>query len=151
MFFQGQMDFFYVMLYTGMWKPPFKYMYSNVFVMFTLRLIYIEDRYIILLFNWIYFCGILNTEFLCSMNNIKSCLYSSVLGPEVVGIWPRNADKADVNTACVTHNSNAIATGDDFGQVKLFDFPTTSQDVSHVFVTSFLTFHITLNKFKWEC
>ena len=47
-----------------------------------------------------------------------------------MGIWPRNADKADVNTAHVSHAGNAVATGDDFGLVKLFQFPTTERNVS---------------------
>ena len=55
----------------------------------------------------------------------------SILGAEVVGIWPRNADKADVNTACVAHGGNIVATGDDFGVVKLFDhFPVSGKFVS---------------------
>ena len=49
----------------------------------------------------------------------------------MVGIWPRNADKADVNTACVAHGGNVVATGDDFGVVKLFDhFPVSGKFVS---------------------
>ena len=58
-------------------------------------------------------------------------LLCSILGPEVVGIWPRNADKADVNTACVAHGGNIVVTGDDFGVVKLFDhFPVSGKFVS---------------------
>ena len=53
-----------------------------------------------------------------------------MIGSEVVGIWPRNADKADVNTAHVSHAGNAVATGDDFGLVKLFQFPCPSRNVS---------------------
>lgn len=49
----------------------------------------------------------------------------------MIGIWPRNADKADVNTACVAHSGNVVATGDDFGVVKLFDhFPVSGKFVS---------------------
>lgn len=58
-----------------------------------------------------------------------SC-WNSILGDEVIGIWPRNADKADVNCACVTHAGLNIVTGDDFGLVKLFDFPCTEKFVS---------------------
>jgi len=54
----------------------------------------------------------------------------SVLGREVVGIWPKNADKGDVNCAHVSHGGNVVATGDDFGLVKLFDFPCPQKDVS---------------------
>ena len=47
----------------------------------------------------------------------------SVLGEEVLGIWPKNSEKADVNCAHVSHAGNAVVTGDDFGCVKLFPFP----------------------------
>ena len=57
-------------------------------------------------------------------------IYFSVLGPEVVGIWPRNAGNADVNTCHVSHAGNAVASGDDYGLVKLFDFPCREKDVS---------------------
>ena len=52
------------------------------------------------------------------------------------GIWPRNADKADVNTAHVNNSGTAVATGDDYGCVKLFDhFPVSEPYVSvHVSV-----------------
>lgn len=66
------------------------------------------------------------------MSHLPNTLFSwnSVLGDEVIGIWPRNADKADVNCACVTHAGLNIVTGDDFGLVKLFDFPCTEKFVS---------------------
>jgi hypothetical protein len=48
----------------------------------------------------------------------------------VVGIWPRNADKADVNCSNLSHSGNALATGDDFGFVKLFEFPVAEKFVS---------------------
>ena len=49
----------------------------------------------------------------------------------MIGIWPKNADKADVNTSHLNHSGTALATGDDFGCVKLFDrFPITEKFVS---------------------
>ncbi|KAF5918030.1 hypothetical protein HPG69_019836 [Diceros bicornis minor] len=57
--------------------------------------------------------------------------WTSILGDEVIGIWPRNADKADVNCACVTHAGLNVVTGDDFGLVKLFDFPCTEKFAKH--------------------
>ena len=49
----------------------------------------------------------------------------------MLGIWPKNADKADVNTAHLNHSGTAVATGDDFGCVKLFDhFPIPEKFVS---------------------
>lgn len=48
----------------------------------------------------------------------------------MLGIWPQDAAKADVNTADVSHSGNAIATGDDYGLVKLFAFPCPDKNVS---------------------
>ena len=49
----------------------------------------------------------------------------------MVGVWPKNADKADVNTAHLNNSGTALATGDDFGCLKLFDhFPITEKFVS---------------------
>lgn len=53
----------------------------------------------------------------------------SILGDEVLGIWPRNADKADVNCACVSRAGLNLVTGDDFGLIKLFDFPCSEKFV----------------------
>ena len=41
-----------------------------------------------------------------------------------------DAEKADVNTADVTHSGNTIVTGDDYGLVKLFSFPCSDKYVS---------------------
>uniref|UniRef100_A0AAR2KFA6 HELP domain-containing protein n=1 Tax=Pygocentrus nattereri TaxID=42514 RepID=A0AAR2KFA6_PYGNA len=57
--------------------------------------------------------------------------WTSVLGDEVLGVWPRNADKADVNCASVSHAGLNVVTGDDFGLVKLFDFPCPEKFAKH--------------------
>ena len=57
----------------------------------------------------------------------------------MVGIWPRNADKADVNCSNLSHSGNALATGDDFGFVKLFEFPVAEKFVSVELCLSLLT------------
>ena len=54
-----------------------------------------------------------------------------MLGEEVVGVWPKSADKGDVNTAHLSSSGTTVATGDDFGCVKLFDgFPLMEKFVS---------------------
>lgn len=68
------------------------------------------------------------------LTHFLSLLSLSILGDEVLGIWPRNADKAEVNCACVSHAGLSIVTGDDFGLVKLFDFPCTEKFVSDTFI-----------------
>uniref|UniRef100_A0A8K9XPU4 EMAP like 6 n=1 Tax=Oncorhynchus mykiss TaxID=8022 RepID=A0A8K9XPU4_ONCMY len=64
------------------------------------------------------------------LNNHSACFHS-VLGDEVLGVWPRNAEKADVNCACVSHAGLNVVTGDDFGLVKLFDFPCIEKFAKH--------------------
>uniref|UniRef100_H2YU31 Uncharacterized protein n=1 Tax=Ciona savignyi TaxID=51511 RepID=H2YU31_CIOSA len=56
---------------------------------------------------------------------------SAVLGDDVIGIWPKNCDRGDVNCADVSRGGNAVATGDDFGFVKLFDFPCREKFAKH--------------------
>ena len=49
---------------------------------------------------------------------------TGVLGQAYEGIWPPYSDVTDVNAAMVCPSGNVIATGDDFGYVKLFTFPS---------------------------
>lgn len=65
----------------------------------------------------------------------KNVFFFSILGDEVLGIWPRNSEKADVNCACVSHAGVNLVTGDDFGLVKLFDFPCSEKFVSDLYVS----------------
>lgn len=57
--------------------------------------------------------------------------WTSVLGPEMEGVWPTadRAQQVDVNCADVCKNSAAVVTGDDFGFVKLFRFPALEANV----------------------
>nr|XP_019940288.1 PREDICTED: echinoderm microtubule-associated protein-like 5 [Paralichthys olivaceus] len=65
------------------------------------------------------------------IDRITWASWTSVLGDEVVGIWSRNTDKADVTCACVSHSGLNVVTGDDFGMVKLFDFPCPEKFAKH--------------------
>ncbi|XP_037602711.1 echinoderm microtubule-associated protein-like 5 isoform X2 [Sebastes umbrosus] len=65
------------------------------------------------------------------IDRITWATWTSVLGDEVIGIWSRNTDKADVTCACVSHSGLNIVTGDDFGMVKLFDFPCPEKFGKH--------------------
>lgn len=53
----------------------------------------------------------------------------SFLGPEVAGIWPSDANPADINCAHVSNSGNSLVTGDDSGFVKLFRFPCSDKHV----------------------
>ncbi|XP_041941967.1 echinoderm microtubule-associated protein-like 5 [Alosa sapidissima] len=65
------------------------------------------------------------------IDRITWATWTSVLGDEVQGIWSRNAEKADVTCACVSHSGLNVVTGDDFGMVKLFDFPCPDKFAKH--------------------
>ncbi|NWZ35857.1 EMAL5 protein, partial [Brachypodius atriceps] len=67
------------------------------------------------------------------IDRITWATWTSVLGDEVIGIWSRHAEKADVNCACVSHSGINLVTGDDFGMVKLFDFPCPEKFVRSSF------------------
>ena len=56
--------------------------------------------------------------------SIEWALWTSVLGGECQGVWPPYSDVTDVNTAHVVQDGSMIATGDDFGLVKIFSFPS---------------------------
>ncbi len=55
--------------------------------------------------------------------NIKWATTSGVLGSALEGIWPPCTDVTDVNSTSLARNKKVIATGDDFGFVKLFEYP----------------------------
>jgi WD40 repeat protein len=46
-----------------------------------------------------------------------------VFGWSVLGIWPPGVDGSDINTVDRSSDGQLLATGDDFGDVKLFRSP----------------------------
>ena len=50
--------------------------------------------------------------------------WTCVLGPSVQGVWPAYTDVTDINASCVSCDGQVISTGDDFGYVKLFKYPS---------------------------
>lgn len=46
-----------------------------------------------------------------------------------LGIWPENADGTDINGCDRSHDSRLMATGDDFGKVRLFSYPVIQPKV----------------------
>ncbi|XP_022826453.1 echinoderm microtubule-associated protein-like 2 isoform X4 [Spodoptera litura] len=44
---------------------------------------------------------------------------------QTIGVWPENADGTDINSCTRSHDNRLVATGDDFGKVKLYAYPVT--------------------------
>ena len=53
--------------------------------------------------------------------------WTCVLGFYSQGIFPAFADGTDVNSACRANNKKVLATGDDFGKVNLFKYPSVAE------------------------
>jgi len=54
--------------------------------------------------------------------------WSATLGFPVMGIWPDYSDGTDVNAADRSPDGRYLLTADDFGAVKLFNYPCVVQD-----------------------
>ena len=58
-----------------------------------------------------------------STKDVQWATFSCALGWPVQGIWPACSNGTDVNSVARSNSTNLLATGDDFGKVKLFHFP----------------------------
>lgn len=68
-----------------------------------------------------------------SLTNICDLTWASQncsLSFQTVGIWPENADGTDINSVCRNNDGTLLASGDDFGKVKLFLNPSIQPKVS---------------------
>ncbi|KAL7638173.1 UNVERIFIED_CONTAM: hypothetical protein RMT77_011798 [Armadillidium vulgare] len=54
-----------------------------------------------------------------------------ILSFNAVGIWPPGTDGTHINSCNKANEKALMATGDDFGMVKLFNFPANVQDAKH--------------------
>eukprot|EP00055_Hartaetosiga_balthica_P012061 m.57177 g.57177 ORF g.57177 m.57177 type:complete len:1939 (+) comp7823_c0_seq2:90-5906(+) len=66
-----------------------------------------------------------------ALESINWHTWTCVLGKETTGIWPPTSDVTDVNSCALSHDKKILVTGDDFGFVKLFDFPCSAQYAKH--------------------
>ena len=55
----------------------------------------------------------------------QNCLVSF----DTIGIWPETIDGTDLTVGCKSGTDKYFATGDDFGKLKLYDFPVNKPKV----------------------
>ena len=70
------------------------------------------------------------------LEKISWSTFTSVLGPTCEGIWQPCMDVTDINTTCLAFDGRTLATGDDFGLVKLFEYPCPVSFLSTHFNTT---------------
>jgi len=58
--------------------------------------------------------------------------WSVVLGFPVMGIWPDFSDGTDVNRVATSRENKVVVTADDFGGVKMFNFPCLVEDAPYI-------------------
>jgi WD40 repeat protein len=61
------------------------------------------------------------------LRDVRWSTWTCTLGWPAQGIWPAGADGTDVNAVDRSHSGHLLATSDDFGKVKVFRYPCTTE------------------------
>lgn len=68
-----------------------------------------------------------------SPSTLRDVLWISqfcTLSFQTIGVWPENADGTDVNTVARNSDGKLLASGDDWGKVKLYSYPVSQPKVN---------------------
>lgn len=68
-----------------------------------------------------------------TLRDIKWASQTCSLSFQTIGVWPENADGSDVNTVSRSSDTTLLASGDDWGKVKLYSYPTAQPKVEKLF------------------
>ncbi|OAF70064.1 hypothetical protein A3Q56_02173 [Intoshia linei] len=95
---------------------------------------------------------VINIEEKKHIKELDSVWYSwnSLTGKCVNGIWPSEKRNSDINIACVSNSTNNVITGDDFGFLKLFNFPCEKYEPSQIKSYTGHSAHVTNVKFNHD-
>jgi microtubule-associated protein-like 1/2 len=63
------------------------------------------------------------------MRDVEWSSQSCLLTFNTIGVWPETIDGTDLNTCARSNNHKFVATGDDFGKIKLYSYPVTQPKV----------------------
>jgi WD40 repeat protein len=66
--------------------------------------------------------GAQNTD-ITAMSNVQFSTQECILGFSVQGIWPKYSDGSDINSVNKSHNGKYLASAEDSGAVKVFNYP----------------------------
>ena len=64
-----------------------------------------------------------------SLRDVEWASQSCILSFATVGVWPETVAGTDIYTCSRSRNKKLLATGDDFGKIKLFSAPTSQPKV----------------------
>ena len=73
-----------------------------------------------------------------SLRDVEWSTQTCIVGFHTIGVWPETLDGTDLNTCARSNNGKLLATGDDFGKIKLYANPATQPKVIRFF---YLTLH----------
>ncbi len=74
------------------------------------------------------------------LRDVEWATQTCVLGFATVGVWPETVDGSDLNTCARSRSGRFLATGDDFGKIKLYGNPACQPKVS--LDSIYLTLHV---------
>lgn len=75
-----------------------------------------------------------------SMRDIEWATNNCTITFQTIGIWPEGADGTDVNNCARSRDCRLLVTADDFGKVKLYNYPVTQPKVFNSPFSCFISF-----------
>ncbi|EGR31702.1 hypothetical protein IMG5_103460 [Ichthyophthirius multifiliis] len=83
------------------------------------------------------------------LKNIKWETNTCIYGYDIQGIWPPCSNGQDINTVDLSNKYNVLIAGDDFSNVKIFQYPCDFQYTSFIKYSGHSS-HITKVRFAYE-